>query len=152
MKRHVLFWCALFCAFSCLPLASLPDSGAVVLTMEQVSAIRKDLESIQNEVLLLKALSQELTAESDAWKNKCSLLETQLTQALQELASSSETAIELQKKVGALRNLLEELKSDYAALNRLYLKQKKTARLWRTVAVTFILISVGEGMRDVLSR
>lgn len=155
-KKQILFF--LFCLALCSS-AWASDSGVAVLTRDQMSAIRSELTSIQSEVNLLRTLSARLQAESADWQKKCNLLEEKLMQseaklaeASQELGNSGRTLVELREQAGTLRHLLEELKSDYEALNQSYLRQKKTARFWRAAAVTAILISVGGGLAHFLSK
>lgn len=148
-KKQILFF--LLCLALCSS-AWASDSGVAVLTRDQMSAIRSELSSIQSEVNLLRTLSAQLQTESAEWQTKCSLLEEKLMQASQELGNSGRTLVELREQAGTLRHLLEELKSDYEALNQSYLRQKKTARFWRAAAVTAILISVGGGLAHFLSK
>ena len=147
-KRSLLSLC--YFAFCLCAWAS--DSGGAALTDAQKQAIRSELNSIRQELGLLRTLSRNLQTDSEAWRNKCSLLEKKLTSASQELENSGKSVIELQETVRTLRGLLEELKSDYDALNQSYMRQKKATRFRRTTAVIAILISVGGGLAHFLSR
>ena len=140
----------LFCFISLLqclnsPLFSQSGSGGVILTREEVTEIRKELSAMRSETLLLRNLSDELRADSASWQDKCMRLEERLTKALQELGNSEKTALELQEEVRALKELLEELRTEYAALNKSYSRQKKKTSFWRTAAIISILAAITEG-------
>lgn len=140
-KRSLLSLCCFafcFCAWA-------SDSGAVVLTSEQRTMIRQELSGMRSELNLLRTQSMLLQTDSLEWQNKCSLLEQKLTKASQDLENSEKSVIELAEQVRTLRGLLDELRSEYAALNQSCLRQKKAARFWRATTGVIILISVIEG-------
>ena len=125
------------------PLFSASDG--VTLTQSQVAEIKNELNAMRNETLLLRSLSEELKADSEKWREKCTRLEERLARALQELGSSEKTVLELQEEVGTLRLLLEELRAEFAALNKSYSRQKKKTSFWRTATIVSILAAITEG-------
>lgn len=140
-----MLFLTLLLSFLNLPLFSDSEHGSVFLTQEQVTAIRIELNAMKNETLLLRNLSEELRADSASWQDKCTRLEERLTKALQELGNSEKTALELQEEVRALKELLEELRAEFAALNKSYSRQKKKTSFWRTAAIISILAAITEG-------
>lgn len=135
-----------------LSLPSSAESHSVVFTAEQVTEIKSELSAMRNETNLLRNLLSESESDSMALKKKCSALEEKLIQsesrlmeASQDLTSSGKTLIELRKEVGTLRQLLEELRAEFAALNKSYSRQKKKTAFWRTAAIISILAAITEG-------
>ena len=120
-------------------------SDGVALTQAQVEEIRNELNAMRSETILLRNLSEGLKADSESWQDKCGKLEERLTKALQELGSSEKTVLELQEEAGTLRLLLEELRKEFAALNKSYSMQKKKNAFWRTAAIVSTLAAVIEG-------
>lgn len=127
------------------PLFSQSAFGGVTLTQAQVAEIRAELNAMKEETSLLRNLSEESKADSKAWQGKCSQLEGRLTRALQELENSGKSVIELQEEVRMLRSLLEELRTEFAALNKSYSRQKKKTAFWRTATIVSTLAAVIEG-------
>ena len=144
------FFAVLLSFLLSLPLSA--ESHSVVFTAEQLTEIKSELSAMRSETNLLRNLLSESEADSMALKQKCSALEEKLIQsesrlmeASQDLASSGKTLIELRKEVGTLRQLLEELRAEFAALNKSYSRQKKKTSFWRTAAIISILAAITEG-------
>lgn len=142
-KKSLLFFLLLSVHFW---FVSASCSGAVVLTLEQAAEIRSELNAMKSETVLLKKLSEESKADSEAWKRKCGILEERLAKASLRLANSESSLIELQEEVRTLRSLLDELKREFSELNKSYARQRKAVKFWRTAAVVSACAAVTEGV------
>ena len=146
MKRISLFFVLQFFIWF-LPLSALPsDSTTVVLTQDQVTKIRSELNAMKMETALLLKQSENWKADSLMWKNKCTELEEKLNRALQMSEISEKSVIELQEQVQILRTLLDELKKEFSELNKSFQKQKKKITFWRTVSAVLGTAVLTEGL------
>src|SRR5574344_2106711 len=146
MKRTSLFFVLQFFIWF-LPLSSLSsDSSEVVLTKEQVSQIRSELNAMRTEIALLLKQSESWKADSTLWKNRCRDLENRLQTALQMSESSAQSVIELQELVQILRITLAELKREFSELNKSYMRQKKKTVFWQTVSEVLGTAVLTEGL------
>lgn len=113
------------------------------LTSNEVEAILKEVDLMQQELNTLKISLAMLEKVSREQRSSLAMLEARLQKALQSLENSEADLIQSKKELEIVRAELKALKDEITELNKLYSRQKKEKIIWMAIGISVSVIFTG---------